>query len=71
MVACAGAAYVAASGVADRHHYRGDVVFGAAVGVAGAQTVAIPRRAGRLTIGAATVPRGAMIAGAWRPLRPA
>jgi membrane-associated phospholipid phosphatase len=69
--AYAAAVYVAASRVADRHHYPSDVIFGAAVGVAGAQTVAIPRRAGRLTIGAATVPRGAMIAGAWRPVRPA
>jgi membrane-associated phospholipid phosphatase len=65
-LAYAGAAYVAASRLADRQHYLSDVIFGAAIGVAGAYTVEMSPRAGRLTVGGAPVRRGVMLAGAWQ-----
>jgi membrane-associated phospholipid phosphatase len=65
-VAYAAAAYVAASRIADRQHYPSDVIFGAALGIAGAHTVDMPARGGRLSLTTAAVPRGAMVAGAWR-----
>lgn len=65
-LAYAGAAYVAASRIADRRHYPSDVIFGGALGVAGAYTVDMSSRMGRLTLSGAPVPRGAMVAGAWR-----
>jgi membrane-associated phospholipid phosphatase len=68
-LAYAGAAYVAASRVADRRHFPSDVVFGAALGIAGAQTLDLATRAGRLTVGGTPVPRGAMITGAWQLAR--
>jgi membrane-associated phospholipid phosphatase len=65
-LAYAGASYIAASRLADRHHYPSDVIFGAAIGVAGAHTVDMSSRRGRLSVRTAPVPRGVMIAGAWR-----
>ena len=65
-LAYAAAAYVAASRITDRQHYPSDVIFGAALGIAGAHTVDIPARAGRLSLAAAPLRRGAMVTGAWR-----
>jgi membrane-associated phospholipid phosphatase len=65
-LAYAGAAYVAASRLAERQHYLSDVMFGAAVGVAGAHTLDISPRGGRVTIGGGPVLRGVMLAGAWQ-----
>ena len=65
-LAYAAAAYVAASRIPDRQHYPSDVIFGAALGIAGAHTVDIPARAGRLSLGAAPLRGGAMVTGAWR-----
>ena len=65
-IAYAAAGYVAASRISDRRHYPSDVIFGAALGIAGAHTVDIPARAGRLSLAAAPLRRGAMVTGAWR-----
>jgi membrane-associated phospholipid phosphatase len=69
-LAYAAAAYVAASRITDRRHYPSDVIFGAALGIAGAYTLDIPMRTARLTVGAAPVPRGVMLAGQIRTRAP-
>lgn len=69
-IACAAAAYVAASRISDRQHYPSDVIFGAALGIAGAHTMDMPLRAARLTVGAAPVRRGAMLVGEIRTRGP-
>jgi membrane-associated phospholipid phosphatase len=65
-LAYAGAAYVAASRLTERQHYLSDVMFGAAVGVAGAYTLDISPRVGRVTVSGAPLARGVMVTGAWR-----
>jgi membrane-associated phospholipid phosphatase len=69
-IAYAAAGYVAASRITDRQHYPSDVIFGAALGIAGAHTVDIPARAGRVRLNVQPVPRGMMVAGQFRTRAP-
>ncbi|HVC20441.1 MAG TPA: phosphatase PAP2 family protein [Vicinamibacterales bacterium] len=55
------ATYVGASRIESRHHYLSDVVFGAAIGIAGGRTIELTAGRHRLAVGAAAVPGGLAI----------
>lgn len=57
--AYAGGFYVAASRLAERRHYLSDVVFGAAIGIASSQTIAIHTRYGVISAYPALMKGGA------------
>ena len=59
--AYAGGFYVAASRLAERRHYLSDVVFGAAIGIASSQTIAIRTRYGVVSAYPALLRGGAAV----------
>jgi membrane-associated phospholipid phosphatase len=69
VLAYAGAAYVGASRISDRHHYTSDVIFGAALGLASSHAVHRSQpheREARLTLMAAPGRRDISVVGAYR-----
>lgn len=63
------ASYVAAARIAHNHHYLSDVLFGAAVGVAGGRAIALGRGGYRVHLGPAVTPGGVGIQGVVVPSR--
>ncbi len=63
------ASYVAAARIAHNRHYLSDVLFGAAVGVAGGRTIALGRGGYRVHLGPAVTPGGVGIQGVVVPSR--
>jgi len=65
--AYAGAAYIGFSRIHDNKHYLSDVVFGAAMGVAGARTVMLSRGRYGAVIAPTPVPKGLAVMVSLRP----
>jgi hypothetical protein len=56
-----GATYVGASRIADRHHYLSDVVFGSAIGIASARTLAFAYHGRQIRVAPAPAPGGGAV----------
>jgi membrane-associated phospholipid phosphatase len=57
-----GAAYIGASRIAEQHHFLSDVVFGSAIGIASARTLAFARHRHEVRVIPRRVPGGAAVA---------